>query len=59
MSKKHLSFTERVLIERYLAMDDSLSHIAHKLHRSTSTIISTVGVSYLVLHDAPTTVFTS
>lgn len=39
---KHLSFTERVLIERYLAMDYSLSHIAHKLHRSASTIIREV-----------------
>lgn len=39
---KHLTFTERTLIERYLALDYSLSYIAHRLHRSASTIIREV-----------------
>lgn len=35
---KHMTLTDRTLIERYLALDYSLAYIAHKLKRSQSTI---------------------
>ena len=35
---KHMTLTDRTLIERYIALDYSLAYIAHKLKRSQSTI---------------------